>query len=128
MTYEMSKTLDTSFQEAIDRVTAELQREGFGIITETDLKAKFKEKLNKDFRNYKILGACNPSLAYRALQAEDKIGTMLPCNVIVRKDDAGKTVVEFMDPNAVLQLVGRPEIGSIAAEVRSRLERVMAAL
>ena len=128
MTYHFSRKISVPFDEAVARTIEALKREGFGILTDIDVSATLKSKLGEDFRAYRILGACNPQLAFNALTLEDKIGTMLPCNVIVRKDDAGKTVVEFMDPNAVLQLVGRPEIGTIAAEVRARLERVMAAL
>lgn len=90
MSYETSKTVNSNFEETIKNVTSELNNEGFGIITEIDLKSKFKEKLNKDFRNYKILGACNPKLAYDAIQKEDRIGVMLPCNVVVQEHEDGK--------------------------------------
>jgi uncharacterized protein (DUF302 family) len=120
--------VNLGYEQAIEAVTQALAKEGFGVLTEIDVAATLKKKLNLDRAPYKILGACNPQFAARALEIEPQIGALLPCNVIVRTDDAGKTVVEFMDPNAVLQLVGRPEIGTIAAEVRSRLERVMAAL
>ena len=128
MSYYFSKVLPIGFDKAVQRTTEALQREGFGIITEIDVKQTLKAKIGVDFRNYRILGACNPKLAYEALQLEDKIGTMLPCNVIVRQDEAGTTMVEFMDPNAVLQLVDRPEVNAIAAEVRARLVRVMESL
>ena len=126
--YAFGKNVATSYEETLQRATAALAAEGFGVLTEIDVQATLKKKLNLERPPYKILGACNPQFAARALEIEPQIGALLPCNVIVRKDDGGKTVVEFMDPNAVLQLVGRPEIGTIAAEVRARLERVMAAL
>ena len=126
--YAFGKTLNMSYEQALGAVTQALAKEGFGVLTEIDVAATLKKKLNLERAPYRILGACNPQFAARALEIEPQIGALLPCNVIVRKDDAGRTVVEFMDPNAVLQLVGRPEIGTIAAEVRSRLERVMAAL
>ena len=128
MKYAFGKTVNLGYEQAIEAVTQALAKEGFGVLTEIDVAATLKKKLNLDRAPYKILGACNPQFAARALEIEPQIGALLPCNVIVRTDDAGKTVVEFMDPNAVLQLVGRPEIGAIAAEVRARLERVMAAL
>ena len=126
--YAFGKAVDMGYEQAIEAVTQALAKEGFGILTEIDVAATLKKKLDLDRAPYKILGACNPQFAARALEIEPQIGALLPCNVIVRKDDGGKAVVEFMDPNAVLQLVGRPEIGTIAAEVRARLERVMAAL
>jgi uncharacterized protein (DUF302 family) len=115
------------FDQAVGAVTQALAKEGFGVLTEIDVAATLKKKLGIDRPPYKILGACNPQFAHRALEAEPQIGALLPCNVIVR-EDAGKTVVEFMDPDAVLKLVERPEIGSIAKDVRQRLERVMNAL
>jgi uncharacterized protein (DUF302 family) len=126
--YVFGKTVSMGYQQAIDAVTQALAKEGFGVLTEIDVAATLKKKLNLDRPPYKILGACNPQFAAQALEAEPQIGALLPCNVVVRQDAAGKTVVEFMDPNAVLELVGRPEIATIAAEVRARLERVMAAL
>jgi uncharacterized protein (DUF302 family) len=117
-----------SFDQAILRVTAELAKEGFGVLTEIDVAATLKKKLGQDMRPYRILGACNPQFAHRALELEPQIGALLPCNVVVREDSIGKTIVEMMDPRAVLQLVERAEIGSIASEVRARLERVLAAL
>ena len=125
--YGFGKRVSLDFDAAIARVTAELQKEGFGVLTEIDVKATMKKKLDVDVAPYKILGACNPNLAHRALSAEPSIGLLLPCNVVVRQDGA-QVVVEFMDPNAVLDLVGRPEIRPIAAEVRARLERVLAAV
>jgi uncharacterized protein (DUF302 family) len=126
--YGFGKAVDLTFDAALERVTQELQKEGFGVLTEIDVTATLKKKLGHDMRPYRILGACNPSLAHRALSAEPSIGLLLPCNVVVREDDTGKVQVEFMDPNAVLDLVNKPEISQLAAEVRKRLERVMRAL
>jgi uncharacterized protein (DUF302 family) len=117
-----------SQQQAIERVTQELSNEGFGILTEIDVAATLKKKLNVEVPAYCILGACNPQFAYQALLADPQIGALLPCNVVVRADASGKTIVEIMDPRAVLELVGRPEVSKIAGEVRSRLERVLAAV
>jgi uncharacterized protein (DUF302 family) len=125
--YAFGKAVNMGYEQAIEAVTQALAKEGFGVLTEIDVAATLKKKLGLDRPPYKILGACNPQFAAKALDAEPQIGALLPCNVVVRKD-AGKTLVEFMDPNAVLELVGRPEIATIAAEVRSRLERVMNAL
>ena len=125
--YAFGKTVDATYEQALERVTQTLAKEGFGVLTEIDVAATLKKKLGKDMPPYKILGACNPQFAHRALEAEPQIGALLPCNVIVR-EAGGKTMVEFMDPDAVLKLVERPEIGAIAAEVRQRLQRVMAAL
>ena len=126
--YGFGKTVAMSFADAVDRVTQALQDEGFGVLTEIDVAATLKKKLGKDMPPYRILGACNPPLAHRAIEAEPSIGLLLPCNVVVRQDAAGKVQIEFMDPNAVLELVGKPEIAQLAGEVRQRLERVMAAL
>ena len=126
--YGFGKTVETGFADAVARVTQALQGEGFGVLTDIDVAATMKKRLNRDLPPYRILGACNPPLAHRALEAEPSIGLLLPCNVVVRQDDAGKVHVEFMDPNAVLELVDRPEINRLAGEVRQRLERVMAAL
>jgi uncharacterized protein (DUF302 family) len=126
--YGFGVAVDLTFQAALERVTEELQKEGFGVLTEIDVQATLKKKLNEDMPPYRILGACNPQLAHRALTAEPQIGLLLPCNVVVREDDAGSVHVEFMDTNAVLELVGKPEITELAGEVRQRLERVMAAL
>lgn len=126
--YGFGKTVNVPFEAALQRVTAELQKEGFGVLTEIDVKATLKKKLDADMPPYRILGACNPPLAHRALIAEPQIGLLLPCNVVVREDGKGKVHVEFMDPNAVLDLVNKPEITKVAAEVRERLMKVMAAL
>lgn len=126
--YGFGKAVDVPFTQAVDRVTQELQKEGFGVLTDIDVAATMKRKLGHDMPPYRILGACNPPLARRAIEAEPSIGLLLPCNVVVREDDAGAVRVEFMDPNAVLQLVERPDIAVLASEVRQRLERVMASL
>jgi uncharacterized protein (DUF302 family) len=126
--YVFGKTVQLSQDEAIRRVTEALAVEGFGVLTEIDVAATLKKKLGKDMPAYRILGACNPQFAHRAIEIEPQIGALLPCNVVVRQDAAGKTVVEIMDPDAVLQLVDRPEIARIAGEVRARLERALASL
>src|SRR3972149_5121857 len=114
--YAFGKAVDMTYEQALERVTQALAKEGFGVLTEIDVAATLKKKLGKDMPPYKILGACNPPLAHRALEAEPQIGALLPCNVVVRKDASGKTLVEAMDPEAVMQLVGRPDVGEIAAE------------
>lgn len=126
--YVFGKTVTLGFDQAVEAVTQALAKEGFGVLTEIDVAATLKKKLGLERAPYKILGACNPQFAARALEMEPQIGALLPCNVVVRVDADGKTQVEFMDPNAVLELAQRPEIGEIAAQVRTRLERVMAAL
>ena len=126
--YGFGKTMVCTFDVAIERVTVALQAEGFGILSDIDVAATLKKKLNADMSAYRILGACNPALAQRAIQAEPSIGLLLPCNVLVREIDDGNVSVEFMNTDAVLKLVGKPAIAAIAGEVRQRLERVMAAL
>lgn len=126
--YGFGKTVKLTFDQAIERVTQGLQAEGFGILTEIDVAATLKKKLDKNMPPYKILGACNPQLAYRALQAEPSIGLLLPCNVVVRQNEQQEVFVEFMDPNAVLELVDKPDIALVAQEVRQKLERVMQGL
>jgi len=126
--YAFGKKVQTSYEETVKLATEALAREGFGVLTEIDVAATLKKKLGKDMPPYRILGACNPQFAHQALEAEPQIGALLPCNVVVRVDKEGATVVEIMDPDAVLQLVGRPEVSAIAAQVRERLVRVLAAL
>ena len=128
--YGFSKTIDVPFQEAVERVTAGLKEEGFGVLCEIDIKEKLKEKLGVDFRNYVILGACNPPLAYKTLQQEINIGLLLPCNVIVYDaDEAGKSVVAAIDARAMLSVVGDNEsLDAVAAEVNERLARVVGGL
>jgi uncharacterized protein (DUF302 family) len=125
MSYYFSKVLDDSFEEAIDKVTKELKEEGFGILTEIDVKETFKKKLDVDFRKYRILGACNPKMAHQAISAESKIGTMLPCNVIVQETENGKTEVSAVDPVASMTAIENEELGSIAKEVRAKLKTVI---
>jgi uncharacterized protein (DUF302 family) len=128
MSYYFAKTLETTFDEAIERVTAGLQKEGFGILTEIDVKATFKKKLDADYHPYRILGACHPQFAYKALQAEDKIGTMLPCNVIVQDIGAGKIEVAAIDPIASMSSVENESLGGVATEVQGKLRSVIDAL
>ncbi|MFT5715317.1 MAG: hypothetical protein ACI9WT_001897 [Flavobacterium sp.] len=125
MEYYFSKTISTSFENAIQKVTEALKSEGFGILTEIDLKSTFKKKLDVDFYNYTILGACNPPFAYEALLAEDKIGTMLPCNVIVQEKVPGEIEVSAVDPAASMQAVENDKLAEIAAEIRDRLKKAI---
>ena len=126
--YGFSVKLSGDFNEVIGRVVEELKGEGFGVLTEIVVKATLKAKLDVEKRPYKILGACNPKLANQAIDAEPDIGLLLPCNVVVREDEDGSIVVAFMDPAAVLGLVGRDELKSLGGEVRAKLERVRDAL
>ncbi len=128
MSYYFSKMLDLPFEEALERVTEGLKREGFGVLTEIDVKATLKKKLGVDFRNYRILGACNPPFAHQALLAEDKIGTMLPCSVIVQEMAGGGVEVAAIDPIASMQAVDNPALGEVAVEVQARLKRVVDSL
>jgi len=125
MDYFFSKILQTTFEDAVSRVAEELKKEGFGILTDIDVKATLKKKLNVDFRNYRILGACNPPFAYQALQAEDKIGVMLPCNVIVQEVPGVGVEIAAVDPVASMNAVENPKLGEIAALVQSRLRNVI---
>lgn len=126
--YGFGKTVDMSFDDAIVHVIQALQGEGFGILSDIDVAGAMKKKLDQDMPPYRILGACNPPLAHRALESEPSIGLLLPCNVVVRQDGAGAVHVEFMDPSAVLELVNKPEITQLAGEVRQNLEKVLRAL
>jgi len=125
MGYYFSKTVTVSFEDAINRVTDELKKEGFGILTEIDVKSTLKKKLDVDYHKYRILGACNPQFAYKALQAENKIGTMLPCNVIVQETEDGKVEVTAIDPAASMQAVQNKELQNIANQVQEKLKKVI---
>ncbi|HSA94888.1 MAG TPA: DUF302 domain-containing protein [Acidobacteriota bacterium] len=125
MSYYFNKTLGIPFDEAVERVKAELKKEGFGVLTEIDVKATLKEKMGVDFRPYRILGACNPPFAYKALLAEDKIGTMLPCNVIVQELAPGQVEVAAIDPLASMAAVKNEELAAIGFEVRAKLKAVV---
>ena len=125
MKYYFEKITAYSFEEAVNRVSEELQKEGFGVISQIDIHDKLKEKLDVDFRKYRILGACNPGYAYKALLSADKIGVMLPCNVIVQEAPGGKTEVAAVDPYASMMAVDNKELEGIAAEVRDKMERVI---
>ncbi len=128
MGYYFSKTVKTTFEDAVTRVTEELKKEGFGVLTSIDVKETLKKKINVDFRNYRILGACNPHFAYQALQAEDKIGTMLPCSVIVQEIEGVGAEVAAIDPAASMQAVGNPALEKIADQVRAKLRAVITRL
>ena len=125
MSYHFSKTLNCSFDEAIPMIIEGLKKEGFGILTEIDVKETLKRKLDIEFRSYRILGACNPTFAYQALQEEDKIGTMLPCNVIVQQHTDGNVEVSAVDPIASMQAIENPKLRDIAEQVRAKLKRVV---
>lgn len=125
MSYFFSKKLAINFENAMTRITEELKKEGFGILTEIDVKATLKKKLDVDFRKYTILGACNPAFAYKALQAEPHIGTMLPCNVIVQELADGKVEVAAVDPLASMQAIQNQELQAIAKEIQLKLKRVI---
>jgi uncharacterized protein (DUF302 family) len=127
--YGISCVVDAEYDTAVERTKEELAKEGFGVLSEIDIAATLKKKLDVDFRPYVILGACNPPLAYRALNAETDLGLLLPCNLIVyASDEPGRCIVAAMDPEAALELTGNPEIRDVAREVRTRLERVLRAL
>ncbi len=126
--YGFGKQVAQDFESALEQVIRALQAEGFGVLTDIDVAATLKKKLNEDMPPYRILGACNPPLAHRALAAEPSIGLLLPCNIVVRQDKSGAVHVEIMDPNAVLDLVDKPAITDLAREVRQKLERVLLAV
>jgi uncharacterized protein (DUF302 family) len=128
MSYYFNKTISGNFDDVIIKVTDELKKEGFGILTEIDVKETLKKKLDVDFKKYKILGACNPPFAYEALKAEDKIGTMLPCNVIVIEQAPGQIEVAAIDPIASMQAVANPNLGEVASEVQNKLRKVVESL
>ena len=125
MSYYMTTKTILTYEDAIDKITSELKKEGFGILTEIDVKATLKKKLDVDFRRYKILGACNPPFAYQALQAEDKIGLMLPCNVIVQETPDGEVEVSAIDPIASMQAVDNSALGEIALQIQAKLQTVI---
>ncbi len=125
MSYHFSKIVETTFDEAIANVTNKLKNEGFGILTEIDVKATLKKKLDVDFRKYRILGACNPPYAYKALVAEEKIGTMLPCNIVVQEYDDGHVEVSAVDPLASMQAIDNPDLGQIAKEIQTKLKTII---
>lgn len=128
MSYYFSKTLPVGFDDAVRRTTEVLKKEGFGIITEIDVKQTLKEKIGVDFRNYRILGACNPKLAHEALQLEDKIGTMLPCNVVVQEIGSNQTEIAAIDPVASMQAIDNPRLMKAARGVQALLRAVIEAL
>ncbi len=125
MNYYFTKTVEGNFQNIIERVTETLKTEGFGVLTEIDIKATLKKKLNADLYNYTILGACNPTFAYKALQTEDKIGTMLPCNVIIQEKESGKIEVSAVDPIASMQAIENSGLKDIAEQVREKLKQAI---
>ncbi len=128
MSYYFSATMDVPFDDAIDKVIDELKKEGFGVLTDIDMKATLKKKLDVDYHKYRILGACNPPFAYKALQAENKIGTMLPCNVIVQETEDGKVEVAAVDPVASMQAIQNSELRDIANQIQAKLKKVIDSL
>jgi uncharacterized protein (DUF302 family) len=125
MSYYFTKIVELTYEEAIQRVTEELKKEGFGVLTEIDVQETLKKKLDVNFRNYKILGACNPLFAHKALQAESKIGLMLPCNVIVQENPEGKIEVSAIKPSTAMQGLNNPQLVEVAATVESKLQQVI---
>ncbi len=128
MNYYFAKTLPVPFEDAVRLTTEALKKEGFGIITEIDVRDTLKKKINVDFRNYRILGACNPALAHEALQLEDKVGTMLPCNVVVQEIAPGKIEVAAIDPVASMQAINNPLLKEAALQVQGKLRKVIDSL
>ena len=128
MTYYINKTTNYNFDEAVDKITLALKEQGFGIITEIDMKNTLKNKLNVDIRKYKILGACNPQFAHKALQEEEKIGILLPCNVTISEQENGKVDVAVMDPAVAMSVVDNKKMGPLANEVKERLQKALAAI
>lgn len=126
MTYHFSKTVDMPFDAAVTATTAALKNHGFGVLTQIDVKDTLQKKIGADFRPYLILGACNPKLAYQALTLEDKIGTMLPCNVVVQQRDGGKVEISAVDPVASMAAIENPKLGAVANQVREMLKQVVA--
>jgi uncharacterized protein (DUF302 family) len=127
MNYGFSKTLDIPFEKAIEKVTSELKKEGFGVLTSIDVKETLKQKINVDFKNYTILGACNPPIAHKALQEEEELGLLLPCNVIVYEKD-NKTNVSFFDPMVMTWVIDNDNMKPIASEVKEKLQKVLEAV
>ena len=128
MQYSFNKILDMSFDDAVSRVIDELQKEGFGVLSDIDVQTVLKKKLDVNFRKYRILGACNPTFAYKALQTESRIGTMLPCNVIVQETEQGEIEVSAIDPIASMQAIENPELQDIADQVQAKLKKVVESL
>jgi uncharacterized protein (DUF302 family) len=125
MSYYFNKEVNFNFDQAINKITEELKKEGFGVLTEIDVKEALKKKINVDFRKYRILGACNPQYAHIALKSEDKIGTMLPCNIIVQERDDGKVEIAAIDPVASMQSIKNESLINIASIIQSKLKRVI---
>ncbi len=126
--YGIRREIDRPYDEALDRTRKALSAEGFGVLSEIDIKAKLKEKLGVDFKRYAILGACNPPLAHKALQAEPEIGLLLPCNVIVYEESAKRSVVAAIDPDSMVSVTANPRLAEIAKDAKARLERALAAV
>ncbi len=127
MNYHFSRVIKAPFEDAVARVTEALKAEGFGVLTQIDVAATLKAKIDKDFRPYRILGACNPGLAFQALSAEDHVGVMLPCNVVVQQRDAGRVEISAINPAAPMRAIGNPALDRVAATVRDKLSKVVAA-
>jgi len=125
MAYYFSKILDCSFEEAESKLREELKKEGFGVLTDIDVQATLKTKIGEDFRKYKILGACNPKLAHKALLAESQIGTMLPCNIVIQENPENKIEVSVVDPIKSMQAIENPKLGEVATEAQEKLKKVI---